>query len=86
MAEIAENQEEVLAQNKKRLLGSPCGYEAFNPVAKKNQISYPAVSCHGECDRCGWNHEVKKQRVDKMLAEIEDLLDALFPRRDTPSG
>ena len=71
MAEIAENQEEVLAQNKKRLLGSPCGYEAFNPVAKKNQIFYPAVSCHGECDRCGWNPEVKKQRVDKMLAEIE---------------
>lgn len=71
MAEKVENQEEeVLAQTKKRALGSPCGYEAFNPTTKKNQIFYPAVSCHGECDRCGWNPEVKQRRVDKMLAEI----------------
>ena len=30
MSENIENQEEILAQNKKRLMGSPCGYEAFD--------------------------------------------------------
>lgn len=70
MSENMENQEEILAQNKKRLMGSPCGYEAFDTVARKNRIFYPSVSCHGECDKCGWNPAVKKKRVEKMLAEI----------------
>ena len=70
MSENIENQEEILAQNKKRLMGSPCGYEAFDTVARKNRIFYPSVSCHGECDKCGWNPAVKKKRVEKMLAEI----------------
>lgn len=70
MAEKEDIQQEIMAQTKKRARGSPCGFEAFDPNTKKNTIYYPAVACHGECDWCGWNPEVRKKRVDKMLAEL----------------
>ena len=44
----------------------PCAMEEWN--TRKQRIDYikPAVECMLECNKCGWNPEVAKRRLQKM--------------------
>lgn len=56
-------------RRQKRLVHPPCTTTVIN-AAGKEVTEYPAVLCNFECDTCGWNPAVKKQRVDRMLTEL----------------
>ena len=66
-----KDNDEAFNENRrqKRLVRPPCTTTFIN-AAGKEATEYPAVLCSFECDTCGWNPEVKKQRVDRMLAEL----------------
>ena len=55
----------------KRGRNAPCVFPGPDPRTGRIRDYYPAVSCAGHCDFCGWNPEVRKKRVAKMLAELE---------------
>ena len=48
-------------------LRAPCMYIAWDERKRKNIEAYPAVGCAYACDFCGWNPEVKKERLEKMF-------------------
>ena len=48
-------------------LRAPCMYIAWDERKKKDIEAYPAVDCYYACDFCGWNPEVKKERLEKMF-------------------
>ena len=55
------------ARKAKKELRAPCSYTVFDERLQKNVETYPAVLCHRECDRCGWNPEVGKRRIQALL-------------------
>ena len=66
--------EEVKAKKErayKRNVSAPCRFRARDQSGIM-KVLYPAVSCDCQCDHCGWNPEIRKKRVDKMLEELDE--------------
>ena len=58
-------------RKQKRLLNPPCSVKSTDPGTGLIFMDFPSVICGFHCDTCGWNPEVKKKRVEKMVAELE---------------
>ena len=48
-------------------LRAPCRFTTWSQAKKKEVDRYPDVNCCFECDACGWNPEVKKERLERMF-------------------
>lgn len=55
----------------KRNNKAPCMYIAWSDHYHKDMEFYPAVNCSYECDRCGWNPAVAKDRIARGLHLIK---------------
>ena len=49
------------------MLDTPCIYMEWNEILEKDRPRKPAVDCNLECDHCGWNPEVAKKRIKKII-------------------
>ena len=58
-------------RRQKRLLNPPCAMKTTDGITGIIITDYPSVICGFHCETCGWNPEVKKKRVEKMVAELE---------------
>ena len=58
-------------RKQKRLLNPPCAMKSTDGATGLILTDYPSVICGFHCESCGWNPEVKKKRVEKMVAELE---------------
>ena len=56
-------------RKQKRLLNPPCAMKSTDGATGLILTDYPSVICGFHCESCGWNPEVKKKRVEKMIAE-----------------
>jgi len=45
---------------------TPCIYMEWNEIIEKDQPRRPAVDCNRDCDHCGWNPGVAKERLKRM--------------------
>lgn len=50
-------------------LRAPCMFICWDDRKHKDVEAYPAVSCTYDCDSCGWNPEVKEERLEKIFNE-----------------
>ena len=69
---VEEEQEKSAERVYKRNKKAPCVFPGPDPRTGRIRDYYPAVGCDGHCDFCGWNPDVKKKRVAKMLTELEE--------------
>ena len=58
-------------RRQKRLLNPPCAMKTTDGITGIIITDYPSVICGFHCETCGWNPEVKKKRVEKMVAGLE---------------
>ena len=63
--------ETVVMRKTKPAISAPCVYEVWDEVRNKDVPVYPAVNCSYGCDRCGWNPEVKEQRIAKIRESLQ---------------
>lgn len=79
MSDVTKNSE---WNKRKRKLAAPCGHL---DGAKKHTI-YPQVYCGFDCERCGWNPDEKKRRLEtgemKPVKEKENLSHLVFKRKE----
>ena len=50
-------------------IAAPCAFEEWSEPKQKLVTKYPPVGCTQECDSCGWNPEVAKKRIEKLLTK-----------------
>ena len=43
-----------------------CRFEIYSEIQKEFVLAKPSVGCDGDCDRCGWNPEVKQKRLERL--------------------
>lgn len=49
----------------------PCMQETTDPETGKKIWRMPPVNCSLHCEKCGWNPEVKRRRIQKMQDELD---------------
>ena len=69
---VADEEKAIAERASKRQIEAPCVFKAPDPRTGKFRDYFPSVNCDVKsCDNCGWNPEVARRRVDKMLAEVD---------------
>lgn len=63
--------ENSVVRKSKASMSAPCSYEAWDEVRHKNIQVFPAVNCSYDCEHCGWNPDVKEQRIAKIRESLQ---------------
>ncbi len=69
MAEKKALADEIKLMDEKRVSGAPCATVEYSKTKKSYVWTYPAVECELVCETCGWNPEVREERLKKLRRE-----------------
>ena len=47
----------------------PCRFVTYSSIQKEDVLAKPSVGCSEDCERCGWNPEVQKVRLNRLYRE-----------------